>query len=584
VAAWLACLCIAAPGGHAQDAEFRAEVDRETIALDDSLTLTLRLSGQLGRVPALDLGEVPDFEVFSRGQSQRMSVVNGRMSVESIQQFELRPRRVGPLQIPSFSVEVDGQSLSTQPLSISVTEVPKPPEAPGSSAGGQETPAGSGEVELLAAVAPEQVYVGQQITYRLRIFRRVQWSEPGLDNVKFDGFWVEDLGGSGTERRLSHNGQVYLHQDLRYALFPSAPGTHELEPRTLRYSRLTGNDFFFAMTQPAPPVRSNAVRVRVLPIPEQGRPPEYGGAVGSLQVSAQLDRDQTRQDQAVTLTLVVSGIGNPHTFPQPPLHLPEDVEAFETQSDVYVNKKRDLVSGSHTFKTVLVPRAPGEFELGPFELWTFDPYQKRFAQVRSQPLVLKVEKGKEAPAPGTASEATRREELRLLGEDIRYLKPIEPGLQPYSGPLATRLVFWLAVGLPIGALGGLAAFRRHRDRLSTDVGFRRRRHALRIAQERLAVAGRSSEGSEVCRLSEAALVGFLSDWFNLAASVEHQALQQRLRQAGVSAPLVESLGRFLSECGFLRFSSSVESDGARDRLVQRARELLGELQREVATR
>jgi oxygen tolerance protein BatD len=582
----LAIGCLVALGSivprvAAEDIEFRAEVDRETLSLDDSLTLTLRLSGQLAQVPNVELGNIPDFDAYSGGQSQRMNIVNGQMSVESIQQFELHPKKVGQLQIPSFSVNVGGNVHSTQPIAVTVTETPRAPEVQTPASGGESVPSGGGDVELQATASPEQVFVGQQVTYRLRVFRRVQWSDVGLDNVKFDGFWVEELGNSGSEKRSSKNGQLYLYQDLLYALFPSVPGPHPLEPRTLHYSRLTGNDLFFAIPQPAPPVQSNAVSLEILPVPEEGRPAKFSGAVGSLQIAAQVDRAEARQDQAVTLTVIVSGVGNPNTFPQPALQLPDSIEAFETQSDVYVNKKRELIAGSHTFKTVLVPRKPGPFTLGPFELWTFDPYKKSFEHIQSDPVVLKVEKGREGPTSTAAQETSRREDLRLLTEDIRYLKPNDSDPAPYRGPVILRPLFWGVLLFPLAALVGLAALQRFRGRLSTDVGFRRRHRALRLAQGRLVAAAKSTESVEACRLLEMAIVGYVSDWLNLPPSVTQEDLLDRLQRGKVSAKLLEKLVAFLRRCAFLRFARAEETSVSKSELVTQGEALLAELQREV---
>jgi hypothetical protein len=434
-------------------------------------------------------------------------------------------------------------------------------------------------------VAPERVYVGQQASYRLRLFRRVQWDNPRLDDVKFEGFWVEELGGAGAEKRTTRGGQTYLYQDLLYALFPSAPGAFELQPRVLRYSRLTGNDFFFAIPQPAPPVVSNAVQVEVVPVPEEGRPPDYAGLVGTLEIAASLDRDQTRQDQAVTLTIVVSGIGNPNTFPQPALELPAEVEAFDTKSDVYVNKKRELVSGSRTFKTVLVPRAGGQFQLGPFALWSFDPYKKSYVRVESRPLSLAVEPGKTKAGPGSAPETTRREELRLLGQDIRYLKPIGARLDGYPGPLYRRPIGFVALALPLLGLAALLGWRRHRKRLATDVGFRRRRHALQAAQQRQRAAESAGATAELYRLLELSVVGYVADWFNLTpSSATREQLREHLRRAGAPESVTERLGQFLDECGYYRFASAGQSEESRQRMLQQGRSLLDELQREVQGR
>ena len=263
---------------------------------------------------------------------------------------------------------------------------------------------------------------------------------------------------------------------------------------------------------------------------------------------------------------------------------PRRFETFETQADVYVNKKRELVAGSHTFKTVLVPRAPGDFTLGPFELWTFDPYKKTFDHVLSQPVDLHVDKGKSPAATAVAPASAQPEDLRLLGEDIHYLKPVGAASTPYAGPVLEQTWFWAAVALPLLAFATLAALRQFQGRLANDVGYRRRRSALRAAQERLSAAARAGDGAEVSRLLELALVGYLSDYFNLPSAIGHEELNEWLLQRGVSAEVVGDFRDLLGQCGFLRFARGVESDGTVDHAVRRAREILGKLQKEVGGR
>jgi hypothetical protein len=129
----LAASCLLVPVAYAQgDVSFTASVDKTTLSLDDQLTLTLTVEGQMRSVPEPRLPSLEGFQVYSSGRSQQFSLVNGQFSASVAFNYILQPTAVGKHTIGSAEITLDGQTYRTQPIEVEVLEgrvpTPTPPE------------------------------------------------------------------------------------------------------------------------------------------------------------------------------------------------------------------------------------------------------------------------------------------------------------------------------------------------------------------------------------------------------------------------------------------------------------------------
>ena len=112
----------------------------------------------------------------------------------------------------------------------------------------------------------------------------------------------------------------------KMALFPTSVGAKTIDPMSIeaqvrvRRTRDPFEDFFrggglFGTTVPTL-IASNPVTVEVLPLPETGRPPDFSGFVGNVDVTARLDKTTAEVNEVLTFTLRVEGDGNIRTLPE----------------------------------------------------------------------------------------------------------------------------------------------------------------------------------------------------------------------------------------------------------------------------
>ena len=581
-----AVLALALPAaGLAQSA--RAFLSQNPVPLNGQFVLNVEISGtrDLNADPAL-----PDLSAFAAylgsGTSRSVQIVNGRMSTTVTIQYRFQATREGTFEIGPVTVPVDGRDLRTDPLTLEVSSAPAAGAGGGRTAGGGIAP---DDLFVTATLSDERVYVNQPVVVEYRIFTRVDVEgytvarQPGTA-----GFWVEELAipQARTEQVVRDGVQYASSVIRRAALFPTGAGSKRLEPLVLeaqvRVQRSRRRDPFgdpfggffgdSLFGRPTPvSIASNALDLDVRPVPP-GAPASFSGFVGSLAVSARVDRTAADTNDALTLRLDIGGAGNIRTLPEPSLNLPAAFEVYPPEMREEVEPTAGGVRGSRVYEYVIVPREPGRMTIPPVELAYFDPDRDRYAVASSDPITLTVV-GDPGPAPILPG-GRARTGADLQRQDIRFIRIAPPAFQVIGRSLFRSAGFWTVALLPLIALAGAVAVRRHRDRLAGDVAYARSRRASRVARRRLARAeslcspDRHREfHAEVSR----AMQGFLGDKLNVAeAGLIHDDIRAALAGRGVEAAVVDACLHCLERCDRQRFAPTEPDTAAMQAMLAEA--------------
>jgi hypothetical protein len=197
----------------ASAADVTATLDRNQVQLGKTVTLNVRVSGNARGVDAPDLHALSqDFQVLGTSQNSSFSIVNGKASSELTFGVALRPRHAGTLQIPALSVA----GGHTAPLQLDVM----PPDPAAAAATHRD-------VFMESQVEPAHGYVGQQLTYTVRLYyaSRIGGDAPAMPQV--DGVEVSPLG-KGLNYDTVRGGRSYHVLEQRYALIPQHAGKIEI--------------------------------------------------------------------------------------------------------------------------------------------------------------------------------------------------------------------------------------------------------------------------------------------------------------------------------------------------------------------
>ena len=566
----------------------RAYLSQTEVLLNRQFVLNVEISGtqQLDEDPPV----LPDLSAFAvylgSGTSTSMQIVNGRTSLSLTFQHRFQATAEGTFEIGPVTVRAGGRDLRTEPLTIRITDGPAPTSRSGPP--GADGTVAPEDLFITATASKPRVYVNEPVIVEYRIFTRVDvdgyniTQQPGTT-----GFWVEELEDPQARvEQVVRDGRQYTSAVVRrVALFPTGAGTKTLAPLTLetqvrvqRRSRSLFGDPFGGLfgSRVSVVVGSNPVEIEVLPLPEAGRPDAFTGLVGRLEVSASIDRIDAETNDALTYRLEVSGTGNIRTLPEPELGFPSDVEVYPPDVSERVDPTEDGVRGSKIFEYVIVPRAPGQVTIPAVKLAYFDVDAGTYAAAASDPITLTV-----AGDPMAGPAGRFRTGVDLQRQDIRFIRIAIPGFRPVGGSLVRSAGFWAIVLVPMCAVAGAVAARRHQDRLTGDVAYARRRRAARLAKQRLARA-ESLRSPDRHRAFHAevgrALQGFLGDKLNLAeAGLIRDEIRARLTSRGVAPGVIDAYLGCLEDCDRQRFAPTEPDTLAMQDMLTRAARAMTDL-------
>ncbi len=568
----------------AQNASFVASVEQTTVGLGEQFQITFTLNGGSGgrnfRPPAFN-----DFlTVGGPNQSTNMQFINGAVSSSISYSFVLQPRAEGKFTIGAAAIEFNGKQLQTQPLTITVTKGAPAPKAGQQNANQPQADANlekqiADNLFLKLTVDKSRVYQGEQVTATYKLYNRTRLANLSIGKAPaFTGFWSEDLEEIKQVQFSQEvvNGKRYDVAVLKkVALFPQRAGTLDVDPMEVNcvvqvQSRRRSNDIFDqffndpflgGVSNVNRKLRCEPLRITVAPLPPAGVPPGFGGAVGKFSMEAWLDKTQTKTNEPVTLKVKISGSGNLKLLGAPTLHIPPDLEKYDPKISDNISHQGEKVTGSRTFEFLLLPRHAGEQRIPPFTFSYFDVEKKKYVASTSPEFLLDVGKGSEILAAPTSG--ISKEEVKLLGEDIRFIRSDNVAFTRKGEPFAGSLVFYLLSVSPLLACAGLVlAVRRRQERLG-DVMSLRNRKARKIAQKRLVEAKKflaQKKKEEFYAEISRALWGYVADKLSLPPSdLSTDAVRTILESRGVPEDIVTRLTSTIQQCEFARFAPSADS-------------------------
>ena len=579
----------------AQEVAARAFLTPSTVGLNRQFVLNVEVTGTQ-RTDADP--ELPVMGSFARylgaSSSTNMQMVNGVTTVSLIVQYRYQAIAAGTFDIGPVAVQVGGRALETEPVILTVSASPAPP--PGA-APPPEDPSGVSPEDLfvVAEVSKRRVYENEPVVVRYRLFTRVNVSSYSVTQTGGnEGFWVEDIPQTQNPQveQVVRDGVQYATAVLRHAvLFPTGPGTKTVEPlsvearvRVQRRSRDPFEDFFnrsslFGSLLPTVVV-SDPVEIEVVSLPEAGRPESFTGLVGGLDVTASLDRADVETNEAVTLSVTLSGEGNLRGLAAPTVDFSRDFEVFPPDVSESIDRSGARISGTKTYDYVLIPRTPGEKTIPSIVMSYFDAGSERYATVATEPLALYVTGDAVSIGPGV------RTGVETLREDIRFIRIAPAHFASVERSILNTPGFWIVTLLPLVAMIGALGQRLHQDRLEGDVAYARGRRAGRIARKRLARARSLMSGGDVRDFYaevERALRGFLADKLNVAeAGFMSENAESQLLERGASPDVVREYLECLGVCDLARFAPPGSSDEQRAAFFERAARAMTAVQEKLS--
>lgn len=531
----------------------------DSAAACEAVEISVAVSAPGSVAPALIAPGLAPFDVLRSSAMPHVTIdQRGSGSIIAEYRYVLTTDRVGTFQIPPFEARLGSERARSRPFEVFIRPAPARGNIPTVVARARVDT--SLEVNLRTLALPETVYVGQQANYEVAVFLNETVRERLRRNPTFfppdmQSMLAYDLPVRGDPPRRQVGSRCFDALVYQRALFPLMPGRFSIPPAQLVYS-LPLSASFFSREESHELQTDSTVVVAVEP-PLQGRPADYGGAVGNLRVAAKLDTVGSRVGDPMRLTVRVSGTGNVKLFPRPQVGVPWG-SLVKGDERVQVDEHSRRIAGSKEFDWVLTPKIAGELDLPPIHYSYFNPDTRRYEVASTQSTHVRV-------GAGTLASADTARTETLLSLRTRYRGPARE-------PLHDHPLFWAFLALiPVPAI-------------TLGARERRRRNAPRGLEHaaRLATLNKESESSrdacEIRRRYANALAERLR--LNVESFTRPGALARSLRRRGVSTELALDAERFLRELDEAAFAPT---GALADDAVQRAAQLYRAVDAEALT-
>jgi hypothetical protein len=480
----------------------------------------------------------------------------------------------GSYTIPGATIVADGGSAVSNSVHIKVLPADQAGKQ-GSSSGSSKSGASSAGVSaqdlfVTANVTRTSVYEQEAFMLTYKIYTRD--SRMGLDNVKlpdFKGFHSQEIERPANARwtQEHYNGRNYYTTVYRqFVLFPQQSGKLAIEPArfdaTVEKVMQTDDPFeaFFNGGGNVVTVKKTlttpTINVNVLPLPS-GKPEGFSGGVGEFNISSSINSTSVKTNDAVTVKLVISGTGNLKLLADPEVKFPEDFEVYDPKVDNQSKLTADGLTGSKVIEYLAIPRHPGDYKIPGVKFSYFDTKSKTYKTLTTDDYNVHVEKGA-GNADNVIANFTNKEDLKVLGEDIRYIKLNDVKLSRKGDFFYGSTLFWLCYIIPALALAALLVVYRKQLAANANIAKTRTKKANKVATKRMKAAGKLlGENNKEAFYDEVlkALWGYISDKLSIPVSqLTKDNVSEKLAASGVSDELTKELLATLDECEFARFA------------------------------
>ncbi|MEQ1861481.1 MAG: BatD family protein [Chthoniobacteraceae bacterium] len=465
--AWLCASALAA------DVAVRAQLSQRVAEVGASVQLQVEINGARGDVmpPEVDVEGLQIAYAFP-STSQRVQMINGQITSErsTTHVFEVVPKREGEFTIPALVVTVDGRAYKTEPVALKVQK----------RGAGADDATKEAKVTAAIEVKKKSVFVGEAVPVEVRLSAEGQMrieEVPNAPALSGDGFTIQKFPRF-TQQQTTSGGMVIA---FRTAMTATKAGKLTIGPCDIpfvaRVARQRANrskslfDQFFPrdFTNPLSSesrrfdATAEAVEIEVKPLPVEGRPRDFSGAVGQFQFEGDGSPSTVKLGEPLTMRLRVTGEGNFDRVQAPTLVDADGWKAYEA-SEKFEAGNELKTTGTKAFEIPVVPEAKHR-QMPQFQFSFFDPAAEKYVTLRSKPdaLVVQGEPLVAPPARAAESPSAAATPAPAAAADIAGLR-YEEGPRRTFAPIFERPVFWIAHGFAaLFALGFVAARGLRRD-------------------------------------------------------------------------------------------------------------------------
>lgn len=559
---------------------FRAKVSKKTLGINERLQIDF-LMNEDG-----DNFTPPSFEKFKvvGGPSQSISNswINGERTYSKTYTYFLAPKKRGSTNIGQASIEVKGVIYKTSPIEINVTaavDVPKDPNDPEYLA--------SESIDLVAEISKTDPYLNEAISvvYKLYIAENTgirTWNE--IDKPRYNDFWSQNID----VKELKVQEGLYKGENYRFVvlkktvLFPQKTGELSLEPLTLDISvEVPSNrrDIFGrrATTTVNRTVTAGNRNIEVKPLPKQGRPENFSGAVGEFDFEVESSKKTLTASEAFNLKLEVSGKGNLMLFELPEPILPSSLEIYDPEHSEDIKTSLNGTKGRILDNYTIVTNESGQYPIPPISFSFFNPKTKRYETINSEKIIIN------ASENPYVSKNNVDNISKIESKDSKFssiytstkLEPIE------KDDFFKSALFWLLFITPLFFIPAIIIYTKIKGKRGMDFEGNKIRKNRKLAKKYLSEAKKNIGNKEsFYEALERALHSYLKAKLKIkTVDLSKDRIKSLLDNNSISSSIVTVFVKLLESCDFARYTPLNKSDMIKD--YEAASEIISQIDKQL---
>ena len=572
---------------YAQNVEFKASAP-SVVAVGEQFKLeyTLNKEGDNLKVPTLE-----GFDLLmgpSVGQSFYSSNINGKMTqnVTFSYTYILEGTKRGTFQIPGATVIIDGKEYTSNALKIEVVEGSRNSNGNQAATNRPVQPDANATVNdnnlfVKVEVSRRSLYMGESLMATIKVYTKVDLVNLGRTKFPdFNGFLAEEVP---TPQRIelvreAVDGQIYNVGTIRKVLlYPQHTGEITIEPFELECivrQRLANGDrsffdeFFGNYKDVRAMRRSKPVTIQVKELPQLGKPAGFGGTVGNVTMATSLSADTVNANDAITYKVTFRGTGNLKLLKAPTINFPLDFEVYDPKESRDLNITENGTTGSVSFEYLIIPRYSGDYKIPAIRFSYFDSQSNTYKTIAGAEYNIHVRKGADKgqveTSAGNQVKSFKKEDVRKVGEDIRYLKTEGLNLKAAGVRFFGTTLYWLALLIPFVLFVVGAVLNRRRIKANADIVRVKNKAANKMARKRLKVAASAMKNHNAEQFYDEvlkALWGYMSYKLNIdRAELNRDNISEILQSKGVEEDRIKEFIAVLDTCEYARYAPGSNSD------------------------
>lgn len=578
----------------------------EVVVSGDQFRLTFTVNTQ--KVKDFLAPSIKGFDVLmgpTRSQQSSTQIINGKVSSSSsiTYTYILMAGKEGTYTIPAASIEVDGEKVFSNALTIKV--LPPDQTAGNSQAnqGGGGSSSSRGQIAgsritdkdlfITATASKTTVYEQEAILLTYKVYTSVNLRQLMEDMPDMKGFQMQEIQlPQQKQYSMEHyNGRNYNTIIWRqYVLFPQQTGKLEIPAVTfdgvVAQQTISDDPFdaFFnggGYIEVKKKIAAPKVVINVKPLPV--KPANFSGGVGEFTMTSSINAKEVKTNDAVTIKLTIKGAGNMKLITSPEVKFPEDFEVYDPKVTNNFDVSRAGLSGTQTIEYLAIPRHAGNFTIPPVEFVYFDLKSQSYKTLKTEAYDLKVEKGK-GNADQVIADFTNKENVKVLGQDVRFIKLGDTTLTPKGEVFFGTMGYWLGYLIPFIVFVALVVFFRKQAAENANVAKMKTKKANKVATKRMKLAGKllaENKKNEFYDEVLKALWGYISDKLSIPVSqLSKDNIEAELTKHGVAEDVTKTFINALNECEFARYAPGDENE-AMDKVYATSVDAIGKMENSI---